>query len=170
MSADSLPAVRGALVASAAPLPLPVPPPPPPPPPGGFRRRPALLGSLAAVLAGPAIEAAATAHPDAELIDLCRRFMVLTDQVREVFRAMPEQYTPAQEEAYDAVHLTPLEAQQEELFGQIERVRAKTIDGMVARIRAAVHEYPHLLEDRGGDEAMVKGILLDGMALVGGRF
>jgi hypothetical protein len=104
----------------------------PPPPPPGFNRRAAALGSLAAMLVAPALEAASAAvHPDAELLRLIGEF---NDLEREANSHFAQELTGEEERARDAEIIDPLRRRQTVLLDQIVRLRASTLVGLFARI------------------------------------
>lgn len=99
--------------------------PAPPPPPPGFNRRAAALGSLAALLAAPALEAAIAApNPDAELLAACAQLPRLTALVNS---GLYPEGTPGWKSWNDA-------------WDTINEWECETLEGVYAKFRAAVFE------------------------------
>lgn len=87
-------------------------------------------------------------HPDLELLLLCQSFCILEEQVDALTAAIPNE-----EEKNAAIR--PLENKQSDMLGRIYQIQATTIDGHVARARAAVAWAPDLLGEGEGATHMV---------------
>ena len=81
-------------------------------------------------------------HPDLELMVLCTTFCVLEDKIDAYYSASA---TPIEDDAKRDLSLIQLRKAQTALLPRIEEIRAKTLDGALARAKAACAWAPHLL-------------------------
>ena len=95
----------------------------------------AAMASAAAIVA-PAV-ATAAGNPDAELIAMCDRFVLLQAEYEAAYK-VPD-LTIETEERIDA-QTAPLEAETQDLLDRITRMKAETASGVAAIARAA-HAY-----------------------------
>ena len=96
----------------------------------------AAVASAAAAIVAPAV-ASAAGNPDAELIAMCGRFVLLQAQYEAAYKVPG--LTIETEERID-VQTAPLEAEAQDLLDRITRMNAETPAGVAAIARAA-HAY-----------------------------
>ena len=82
------------------------------------------------------------AHPDLELMVLCTTFCALEDKIDAFYSTRGKQIASDSERD---VALIRLRNAQNALLPRIEEIHAKTLDGALARAKAACAWAPHLL-------------------------
>jgi len=108
-------------------------------------RRAAVLGTLAATMAGAGmtIAAASAAHPDAALLAALSEFDALELRIKASYGAIDD-------EAEGETFREPLHARQDTLLDQIFDLRAATLDGWTARARSMLIWDECILSNDGG--------------------
>jgi hypothetical protein len=104
--------------------------------------------------------AEATTSPDAELIRICDEFCALERQINDFFS---NGATPLEDDKARDAAQKPLQERQSALIPQIYDFRAKTVEGAIARGKAAIADYPELAEPGPGNvyEVILTALLRD---------